>query len=70
MQIGYIAEEVSQIHHLFATYGNDEKPMAIDYNVITVFLVEEVKKLKNNEELLKKQIELQQRQIETLMTGK
>jgi hypothetical protein len=46
-QIGYISEEVSEIYDKFATYENGGRPLAINYNVITVFLVEEIKKLKN-----------------------
>jgi hypothetical protein len=51
-QIGYIADEAAAAHELFVTYDgprNNEssKMLGIDYNVITVFLVEENKKLKN-----------------------
>jgi hypothetical protein len=45
-QIGYIAEEVRELNKHFATYnepGGD--PVAINYNTIIVFLVEEMKKL-------------------------
>ena len=45
-QIGYIAEEVRELNKHFASYnepGGD--PVAINYNTIVVFLVEEMKKL-------------------------
>ena len=46
-QIGYIAEEVQFVNKKFATYDTPNgDPVAIDYNTIVVFLVEEVKKLK------------------------
>jgi hypothetical protein len=61
-QIGYIAEEVSKLHHSFATYDvPGGKPVAIDYNVIVVFLAEEVKKLKVR-------VEQQQQEIDALKT--
>ena len=47
LQVGYIAEEVRELNRHFATYdrpGGD--PVAINYNAVVVFLVEEVKKLK------------------------
>jgi hypothetical protein len=47
-QIGYIAEETINVHPNFTTYNgyNDPlTPVAINYDVITVFLVEELKKL-------------------------
>jgi hypothetical protein len=50
-QIGYIAEEVMQIHPNLTTYNGYEEPLipvAINYDVITVFLVEELKKLKTS----------------------
>jgi hypothetical protein len=47
IQIGYIAEEAQNINHHFASYNvPGGKPVAINYNSIIVFLVEEVKKLK------------------------
>ena len=58
-QIGYISEEVSEIYDKFATYEKEGVPLAIDYNVITLFLVEEIKKLKykmSEIEELKKEI--------------
>ena len=47
-QIGYISEEVQMLNRYFATYNapNLEVPVAINYNTIVVFLVEEIKKLK------------------------
>ncbi|MEX0597242.1 MAG: tail fiber domain-containing protein, partial [Candidatus Paceibacterota bacterium] len=46
-QIGYIAEEVAELNSHFATYETMEgEPKNINWNVITVFLVEELKKLK------------------------
>ena len=55
-QIGYITEEVCQVDRYFSTYdgpraSEESKPCAIDYNVLTVYLVEEIKKL--NERILK-----------------
>jgi hypothetical protein len=46
--IGYIAEEVKELHRYFASYNTPDlvTPVAINYNVIVVFLVEEIKKLK------------------------
>ena len=52
-QIGYIAEEVAELHKKFATYNEpDGKPVAIDYNTIVVFLVEEMKKLRERIRIL------------------
>ena len=53
-QIGYISEEVKELNRNFATYNTPdlETPVAINYNVITVFLVEEIKKLKARVEAL------------------
>jgi hypothetical protein len=48
-QIGYIAEDTINIHPNFTTYNGYTDPLtpvAINYEVITVFLVEEMKKLK------------------------
>jgi hypothetical protein len=70
MQIGYIAEQVSDIHHHFALYGGDGKPSSIDYNVIVVFLVEEVKKLKKEVELQQQMIESQQQLIDAYLARK
>ena len=47
LQIGYISEEVAEVHKKFATYNEPNgSPVAIDYNTIIVFLVEEMKKLR------------------------
>ena len=52
-QIGYIAEEVAELHKKFATYNEpDGNPVAIDYNTIVVFLVEEMKKLRERIQIL------------------
>ena len=53
-QIGYIAEEVKELNRNFAAYNTPdlETPVAINYNVITVFIVEEIKKLKARIEAL------------------
>ena len=54
-QIGYIAEDTIKVHPNFATYNEYTDPLtpvAINYDVITVFLVEEVKKLKEQIEVL------------------
>jgi hypothetical protein len=59
-QIGYIAEEVAKHHENFVSYDAPRQsggnPIAIDYNTIVVFLVEEVKKLKNKIKKLKNKI--------------
>jgi hypothetical protein len=44
--LGYIAEEVDELHTRFASHSADGKPIAIDYRAITVFMVEEMKKLR------------------------
>ena len=55
-QIGYIAEEVKMIHHLFARYDIPyEDPVAINYDTIVVFLAEELKKLKSTVDILTQQ---------------
>ena len=53
-EIGYIAEEVKELNRYFASYYTPDldTPVAINYNVITVFLVEEIKKLKARIEAL------------------
>ena len=52
-QIGYIAEEVYELSKSFATYqGIDGPPVNINWNTITIFLVEEIKKLKQQITLL------------------
>jgi hypothetical protein len=54
IQVGYIAEEVSELNKHFATYDSpDGNPVAINYNAVVVFLVEEVKKLKHEITFLK-----------------
>lgn len=41
--LGYIAEEVDELHSRFASHSQENgKPIAIDYNAIIVFMVEEV----------------------------
>jgi hypothetical protein len=58
IQVGYIAEEVQALNKHFATYdtpGGD--PVAINYNTIVVFLVEELKKLKQKNIELTNRIE-------------
>jgi hypothetical protein len=53
-QTGYIAEEVADINITLATYAEvDGDPVGINYNVIIVYLVEEMKKLKAEIEILK-----------------
>lgn len=57
-QIGYIAEDVATLNKHFATYNEpDGVPIAINYNSILVFLVEEVKKLKTKQQELLSRIE-------------
>jgi hypothetical protein len=52
-QVGYIAEQVEKLHKNFATYNEcDGPPVAINYDTIIVFLVEELKKLKQRLDLL------------------
>jgi hypothetical protein len=54
-QIGYIAEDTIKVHPNLTTYNEYTHPLtpvAINYDVITVFLVEEVKKLKQQIEVL------------------
>ena len=55
-QIGYIAEDTIKLHPNFTTYNSYTDtltPVAINYDVITVFLIEELKKLKQqNDDLL------------------
>lgn len=51
-QYGYIAEEVAEVHEKFATYLHD-KPFNINWNVLTTFLLEEVKKLRAEVDELK-----------------
>jgi hypothetical protein len=46
-QLGYIAEEAAALHQRFAVHNvPGGAPVGIDYNCITVFLVEQVRKLK------------------------
>ena len=53
--VGYIAEEVAEIDKEFSTYNQDDgAPVGINWNLITVFLVEEMKKLKRENEDLKR----------------
>ena len=52
-QIGYIAEEAASIHQRFAGYNEPGgAPVGIDYNCITVFLLEELRKLKERLDIL------------------
>jgi hypothetical protein len=56
--IGFIAEEVAEINPNFANYNVlGGEPVGINYNNITVFLLEEVKKLTNYVNLLKNALE-------------
>jgi hypothetical protein len=56
--IGYIAEEAAAVHQRFAGYNEPGgPPVGIDYNCITVFLLEEVRKLRDANENLREQIE-------------
>ena len=59
--VGYIAEEVADINKHFATYNEaDGPPVAINWNTISVFLVEEMKKLKReNEDLMARVLALE-----------
>jgi hypothetical protein len=55
--IGYIAEEVAEINPNFANYNTlGGEPVGINFNTITVFLLEEIKKLKSELELLKSKL--------------
>ena len=51
--VGFIAEEVAEAHHLFARWQDDD-PANINWNAITACLVKELKKLKKEVENLKK----------------
>jgi hypothetical protein len=45
--LGYIAEEAAALHQRFAVYNEPGgAPVGIDYNCILVFLLEEMRKLK------------------------
>ena len=63
-QIGYIAEDVENVSHFMCTYNYpymqsndpDNPPAAINYDVIVVFLVEELKKLKAANEALAERV--------------
>jgi hypothetical protein len=46
-QLGYIAEEVDEIDKYFAKHDTIGTPLTIDWNNIVLYLVEEMKKLKN-----------------------
>jgi hypothetical protein len=55
--LGYIAEEAAAIHQRFAGYNEPGgAPVGIDYNCITVFLLEEVRKLRDAKENLLEQV--------------
>ena len=69
VQIGYIADEAANAHELFATYDgprNSGKLLGIDYNVITVFLVEEIKKLKEENKILKEENKILKEDIQNI----
>jgi hypothetical protein len=55
LQYGLIAEEVKEVLDAFATYDTPEhdKPVNINWNCLTVFLLEEVKKLRHELDELK-----------------
>jgi hypothetical protein len=47
-QIGYMAEDVATLNYNFATYNEPSgNPIAVNYDTILVFLVEQIKSLKN-----------------------
>jgi hypothetical protein len=48
-QCGYIAEEVAEVEPGFATYNSvDGPPVAINYNTIQIYMLEEMKKLRTD----------------------
>jgi len=53
-QIGLIAEEVAEVHPKFATYNEPEgSPANVNWRALTVFLIAEVKKLRQELDELK-----------------
>jgi hypothetical protein len=60
--LGYIAEEAATIHKRFAGYNEPGgAPVGIDYNCITVFLLEELRKLKERLDRLEQVKKLKER---------
>jgi len=59
VQVGYIAEEVEELNRKLAIHnGVDGPPVNINYNVVLVFLVEEVRKLRAQvDEILGKELQ-------------
>lgn len=51
--IGYLAEDVHEILPEIVSYNSDNSPESINYKLLTVLLVEEVKKLKTEVDTLK-----------------
>ena len=49
---GYIAEEVEKIIPEILGYDEENKPKQLDYKLLSVLLLEEVKKLKTRVDLL------------------
>lgn len=54
-QYGLIAEEVEQIDPNLVVYGEDGKPNGVKYDMLSVLLLDEVKKLKDEISILKLQ---------------
>ena len=51
-KFGYIAEEVDKILPEVVRYDKEDRPDALNYQLLTVFLIEEIKKLKTRIETL------------------
>ena len=49
---GYIAEEVDKILPEVVKYDNEDRPDSLNYQLLTVFLIEEIKKLRSRIEVL------------------
>jgi hypothetical protein len=57
IQIGYIAEDVQSLNSQFATYDMPNgNPVAINYNAVVVFMMEEIRKLRTRIEQLETKI--------------
>jgi len=55
--VGYIAEEVYEVNPAFATYCElNGPPVAINYNTVQVYMLEEMKKLRAEVDALKAQL--------------
>jgi hypothetical protein len=57
IDVGFIAEEMAKIEPQFVYVVKENKPEGICWNVITLSLVEEMKKLAQRRDVLKKEIQ-------------